>query len=358
MDLSKYTHINMAFGLPTAEGNFTFSGKEWLDDAVKEIQENNSMVLMSIGGWSGSAHFSGILKDTTARNAFINNMVSYVQQHNLDGIDIDWEFPGRQGDTGNPIDEANDTPNFLCFLQELRSRFNSEFGARKKLITMAVRIQPFDIDGKPTTDVAEFADYVDFANIMQYDVNGSWGETTGPNAPLEFECNRGNQQSFASAIEDWTNAGWPADKLTAGLAFYGHAMTAVKDMTQEPSNQYQPITKTVPQGDKEDKPEDGAPYSGSWQWKHLRDQGLLCTPTEAAEPWTRHWDNVTKTPWLFNSESKVYISYDDPQSIREKAAFAKKKGLAGVMVWSIENDYQDELLDAALAVGKCALSTS
>ncbi|KAJ2366262.1 hypothetical protein H4S02_010508, partial [Coemansia sp. RSA 2611] len=208
---------------------------------------------------------------------------------------------------------------------------------------------PFDVDGAPSTSVAAFAKVVDFANIMQYDINGAWGELTGPNAPFNFEEGKGMQASFVSAIDAWTKAGWPAKQLTAGIGFYGRSTTAVGDMTKDPTNQYQEQLKVVPLGDQEDAPwadtcSGTTSNSGVWQWKNLRSQGVLTSPAKAAKPWVRQWDAVSKTPWLFNPTTKQYISYDDPQSIKVKMDYAASKGLAGAMVWSIEMDYNGELI--------------
>ncbi|KAJ1952532.1 hypothetical protein GGI12_006218, partial [Dipsacomyces acuminosporus] len=51
------------------------------------------------------------------------------------------------------------------------------------------------------------------------------------------------------------------------------------------------------------------------------------------------------TPWLFNTNSKIFISYDDPQSIKVKVDYAASKGLAGAMIWSVNMDYNNELMN-------------
>ncbi|KAJ2461348.1 hypothetical protein GGF42_000245 [Coemansia sp. RSA 2424] len=351
LDLSQYTHINLAFGIPTATGTFAFEGQSFVSSVVTELHAAKTKVLLSVGGWTGSNLISTILKDETTRKTFLDSMVDYIKTNKLDGIDIDWEYPGRLGNTCNVVDEAKDTPNFLSFLQDLRKALDTEFDKEKKLITMAVRVEPFDVDSAPSKDVSAFAKVVDFANIMQYDINGAWGELTGPNAPFNFEEGKGMQASFVSAIDAWTEAGWPANQLTAGIGFYGRATTATVDMTKDPKNQYQSQSKVVPLGDSEDAPwadtcAGTTSNSGVWQWKNLRSQGVLASPTKAAAPWVRQWDPVSKTPWLFNPEKMQYISYDDPQSIKAKIDYAASKGLAGAMIWSIEMDYKGELLAA------------
>ncbi|KAJ2864477.1 hypothetical protein GGI22_001713, partial [Coemansia erecta] len=156
VDFSKYTHVNLAFATPAQDGTISFGQKPSPTTVIGQIQAKNAKVLVSIGGWSGSKYFSALVKDTSASNPFITNIVNFVDTNKLDGIDIDWEFPGLAGNDGNSIDEANDTPNYLTFVTNLRAAFTSKFGASKKLITMAVRVQPFDVNGSPSTDVSGY----------------------------------------------------------------------------------------------------------------------------------------------------------------------------------------------------------
>ncbi|KAJ1949518.1 hypothetical protein EC988_004741, partial [Linderina pennispora] len=336
VDISKYTHVNVAFAIPKEDGSLTFEGDWFMESTVKELHGKNVKVLVSVGGWTGSNHFSNILKSDDKFNRLVGSMAYYVKNYNLDGIDIDWEYPGRIGNECNAYDATNDAPNFLRFLQALRTRFNSDFGSRTKLITLAVRVQPFDGPNGPLADVSEFAKVVDYANLMQYDLNGPWNPETGPNAPFDYQQGKSAPFSFTTAIDSWTNAGWPASQLNAGLGFYGRSTKATVDMRQDPDNQYQPQLHEVPLGDSEDGPwydacAGSTSNSGTWQWRHLRDQGVLVSPTSSNPQWMRQWDNTTKTPWLFNPQSNIYLSYDDTESIRIKSDYAAERGLAGVM---------------------------
>ncbi|KAJ2717552.1 hypothetical protein H4S00_004229 [Coemansia sp. D1744] len=356
VDFSKYTHINVAFSIPNADGTFSFEDDWALTQIVDQVRSGGAKVLMSVGGWTGSNLFSQILKDNSSRQRLLSSMSDYIKANNLDGIDIDWEYPGRLGNTCNKVDAQNDTPNFLHFLQDLRKQFDAEFDPRTKLITLAVRVQPFDVNNAPSNNVSEFAKYVDFANIMAYDINGPWNQETGPNAPFNYETSKGTPLSFVSSIDAWTNAGWPASQLVAGLGFYGRSTQTQSDMRRDSMNQYQPQLHDVPLGDSEDAPwfdkcAQTTSASGTWQWKHLRDQGVLVSPDTPAAPWVRQWDSVSQTPWLFNPESKLFLSYDDPDSIRIKSNYAASRGLAGVMLWSVNMDHQGELVDAARSFG-------
>jgi chitinase len=141
-------------------------------------------------------------------------------------------------------------------------------------------------------------------------------------------------------IKAWKDAGVPSSKINAGLAFYGRSMQATKDMSFSQS-QYQDAVVGAPKGDSDDAywanpfcSADIDGMSGIWKWSNLRSQGLIKKNTlETGEGWTRHWDDQSKTPWLFNPASKMYISYDDPASLQVKLDHVACEGLGGVMAW-------------------------
>lgn len=95
----------------------------------------------------------------------MNNIVAFYQQYSIDGIDIDWEYPGQQG-AGNNVVSPQDSANFLSMLKLLRTSLPSS--AR---ITAAVQDAPFvDSSGNPMNDVSSFATVLDWVNIMNYDI--------------------------------------------------------------------------------------------------------------------------------------------------------------------------------------------
>ena len=93
---------------------------------------------------------------------------------------------------------------------------------------------------------------------MNYDVWGSWSPTVGPNAPLNDTCaSPSNQQGSAvSAVNAWTKAGFPHNKIIIGIAGYGHSFSVKQSDALDASgklNLYPPFNKTQqPAGDKWD----------------------------------------------------------------------------------------------------------
>ncbi|OZJ05359.1 hypothetical protein BZG36_01532 [Bifiguratus adelaidae] len=364
IDFTKYTHINYAFALMTNQGG---NLPVWADSGVLDpsvqyglpklislAHAAGTKVLVSIGGWSGAQTFSTAFSTASGRTAWVKWNVNFIQQYGTDGVDIDWEYPGRQGAGCNQVNLANDANNFLLLLQELRSTLDSTFGTGAKEITLAVNIQTFDVPSGKMSDVSAFAKVVDRFNIMTYDINGAWNTTSGPNAPFNFQPGHGFASSFVNGIQNWISAGVPASKIAGGLAFYGRSQTL--QVTSTPTGQYNPASTVAPAGDSLDGPwtdaycsSDSSSDSGIWRWSHLRSQGVLTSPTTAASPWIRTVDPVSQTPWLYNPSTKDFISYDDPASISVKVNYAQQQGLAGTFTWSVEED-NGELLAVAAAI--------
>ena len=354
---NKYTHINYAFAILNNEDNLPSFPDDWavessLPKVVEQAHASKTKVLLSVGGWTGSKRFSPMVASALDRKKFIDWNLDFIEKYETDGVDIDWEYPGKQAAGCNEFAD-NDAENFLLLLKELRQALDNKFPNEYKEISMAVHVQPFIKSGVPMTDLKPFVPYFDHVNLMTYDINGAWATTTGPNAPFQSEQGKGAPFSFVESIRDWKNAGVPADKITAGLAFYGRAMKAQVDMTEQ-RNQFQASETGAPKGDSDDafwsdpycNLEPGG-LSGVWKWTNLRKEGLLqddmITPGNG---WERNWDPVSQTPWLFNSETKHFISYDDPESLSIKVDHAVCEDLAGVMVWDIHQD-NGELLDVA-----------
>ncbi|KAJ2711529.1 hypothetical protein H4R19_003203 [Coemansia spiralis] len=356
IDWAKISHLNVAFGIPTDTGEVTFDGEWFLPRLVKDAHKANAKVALSIGGWTGSNRFSTIMGDVHKRGALIKSIGALIEKHELDGVDIDWEYVGRQGSKCNKS-TPDDAANFMRFLRALRAALSARFSGVEKLVSLAVRMQPFEDVGGPLKDVSPYAEYVDFASIQAFDINGPWSNTTGPSAPLEHQRNRGAPYSLKQAIDQWLDAKWPADKLVAGVSFHGHSMTT-RDvlMAKDGSEMYVPFDSATPQGDDEDALwydvcENVNSMSGVWQYKHLRNQGILKTANTTGDEWIRVWDEKSSTPWLYSPQIRRFISYDDPASIEKKVDMVRARGLKGIMAWSLHADYNGELLSAISHIG-------
>ncbi|KIR53514.1 chitinase [Cryptococcus gattii Ru294] len=345
VDWDRFDILDFAFAIPNSDGSLYFTDDSSTDSLQRLVSTGHAAgkrVKLSIGGWTGSAYFSTIVADNSLRATFVSNIYDMYEQYNLDGIDIDWEYPGTAGADGNAV-SSSDSANFLIFLQELRAALPSE-----AIITTATQVWPFaGSDGNPMSDVSGFAKVLDWILIMNYDVWGS-SSTPGPNAPLSDGCGNSTQPlaNAYAAVSSWTTAGMPANKITLGVPAYGYLqVSSASSLIQRrslpllPHKRSKHIKKasgvTVTN-------ESGGTTDGQVMWYGLLDQGALTLSDGeyvGAGGFTRHWDSCSSTPWLKSSKSGQIITYDDPESMNLKAQFAAQAGLRGCNVFSIDGDW-------------------
>ena len=80
--------------------------------------------MISIGGWTWSGRFSDAVLTDTARSAFAASAVDIVGKYDLDGVDIDWEYPGRPGLEGN-VYRPEDKQNYTLMFRDIRHSLDS-----------------------------------------------------------------------------------------------------------------------------------------------------------------------------------------------------------------------------------------
>ncbi|KAJ3841144.1 glycoside hydrolase family 18 protein [Lentinula raphanica] len=354
---SKYNTLTFAFATTTSDVNtvaLDFISQQALPQFVSQAQEHNVTAILSIGGWSGSMYFSNAMATAQNRSAFVKTVTGLVDKYDVDGIEFDWEYPGKQGIGCNTV-SSSDAENFLSFLEELRQ---DPTGANL-VLAAAVSITPWvGSGGEPMTDVSAFAKVLDHISIMNYDIWGSWSPTVGPNAPLNDSCAPVQDGSAVSAVNAWTAAGFPADQISLGLAAYGHSFDVSNSNALSGSN-----SKTLklypafnagdqPHGDSQDAQAgtdecgNATPVGGIFNFWGLVDGGFLTTAGNAANGIDYTFDNCSQTPFVYNPTSDVMVSFDDATSFAAKGKFINSMGLKGFSVWHILGDYNDILLDA------------
>lgn len=186
----KLTHINYAFLTPKADGTFNRIANSW---KLKQIAETghaqNVRVSISVGGWGWDAQFEELAANPESRSAFVKNLTVFVDEYQLDGVDVDWEYP----------DPGQSSQNFLALIKELRAAMP------EKLLTTAVVSYGDDNGiGVPNASFELF----DFVNIMTYD---------GPD--------HGTMEQFERGLSYWSGRGLPEEKIVMGVPFYGDPNT-------------------------------------------------------------------------------------------------------------------------------------
>ncbi|ORY33431.1 glycoside hydrolase superfamily [Naematelia encephala] len=354
VDWSKFDVMDFAFALPTSDGNLEFTQDDSSDLLKRLVSTGHAAgkrVKLSIGGWTGSAYFSTICGSKSLRKTFVSNILTAYNSYNLDGIDIDWEYPGTGGASGNAV-SSSDSAHFLTFLKDLRAALPS--GA---IITTATQVWPFaDSNGNPMADVSGFAAVIDWILIMNYDIWGS-SSTPGPNAPLSDACGNSTQPlaNAYAAVSSWTSAGMPANQITLGVPAYGYLQKSSADhLIQRRGLHPASRHSTSPSSNKTDTRRrrsditlyntDGGTTDGQVMFEDLIQQGVLVSDSSTgsyigAGGFVREWDSCSSTPWLKSKHSDQIVTYDDPQSMSLKGQFAAQAGLRGCNVFSVDGDY-------------------
>ncbi|KAL6607696.1 hypothetical protein LY90DRAFT_132621 [Neocallimastix californiae] len=336
---NKLTHINYAFAeINSSDYSLEYDSSKFLELVETAHEYNkNIKVLMSIGGWTGSRYYSKMASSSSNRSKFVKSVKRMLEASGADGIDIDWEYPGTSGAYDDNFDAKNDTNNLLKLLQELRASIGYS-----KIISAAVPYNTFEVNYKPLEDMSEFAELFDYINIMAYDFAGSWSSVTSHHSSLYSTVEDDSGYSLAGAVKNWMNARFPATKIVVGIPAYGRSWISGSSSNngylQRPSNSH-------PKGDEEDYIDPNSKrYSSTWKYKNIRKAIMKSTYKDSTGNWIRVWDSKSSVPFLFNKNTRQFITYDDPESVSIKADYVIKYNLGGMMMWEIEEDTKDSEL--------------
>ncbi|MGJ4803231.1 glycoside hydrolase family 18 protein [Luteimonas sp. SDU82] len=277
-------------------------------------------VLLAIGGW-GADHFSEAAATARARRIFADTAVALVERHDLDGLDIDWEYPALPGPgiSHSPADRAH-FPLLLQALRDALDALTARTGRHYRLTIAAA-----DGEAARGLDLPRIVPLVDAIHLMTYDFYGAGSPRSGHHAGLYRSAGaRGvDDRDTTRAIDEFLAAGVPPHKLVPGAAFYGKAFTAT---TADNAGLHQPFAGEV----------------AFVTWRELR-QHQLSDPA-----FERHYDPQAQAAWLWNPATRVFISHEDVDTVRAKATYARLRGLGGLMFWELGGDDADgSLLDAA-----------
>ncbi|GGR28674.1 glycoside hydrolase family 18 protein [Streptomyces roseolus] len=371
---AKLSHINYAFGIVDKAGKCVIGpvpgSDPWADyvrpvDAATSVdgtadtaeqplagnfnqlrelkaKHPNLKVMISLGGWSGSAYFSDAVRTPASRKALVSSCIDLYIKGDLpqdgarggagaaaglfDGIDLDWEWPGSEGNPGNVI-RPEDKVNFTALVREFRTQLDAygrSLPQRKHYeLSAYVPTAPAKIDAG--FEVAKIMRDFDFVNLQGYDFHVS-GEATADQQSALFAK---NDWSVEGTVKSWLRRGAPAHKLVVGMPFYGQGWTGVTgggDGLGQPAAGPAPAT--------------WAP--GSEDYKNLKELA-------ASGTYKLYRGHRNGHAWLF--DGTTLWTYDDPTVLRTKANWVRTHGLGGAMVWSLDGDTADGELIGAIDRG-------
>lgn len=275
-------------------------------------------IMISIGGWSWSGRFSDAVFSDTSRWAFAGSAVDIVNRFGLDGIDIDWEYPGLNGD-GN-VHRPEDKENYTLMFKELRHDLDSLALQTHKTYLLSTAVGAFK--GYIThTEMDKVQQYVNYINLMTYDYSQDSLGVAVHHTGL-YQSKKYNNTEYADrAVLDFTAAGVPRNKLVMGIAFYGHSFQTADSLQNGLGS------KTV-------KPIRVGGYT------FIKDSLI------SNKAFKYYRDDDAQAPYLFNPVTKQFVTFDDEWSVKNKCDYVKSNDMGGVMFWEYAEDKKEYLLKA------------
>ncbi len=340
--VEKLTHIIYSF-TQVIDGEMQFRRPEEaglkLEALVAQKKRNPALkVMIACGGW-GADGFSDMALTGESRKKFINSASAFITKYQLDGMDMDWEYPGISG-AGTKARKV-DTQNFTALMKGLRGMLDT-FNA-PKILTFASAGWKRYYDHIEMNEVMKYADYT---NVMTYDQVSGVSDYTGHHTPLgkvrsedilgtpfhdhldslyRTGANPDPDPRSAQKIVDFLiKEGVNPGQIVIGGAFYGRVW---KGVPPENNGLYQ---------------KSGGIHIGWIPYHQIRKS------YEPDSGFQRYWDDDANAPFMYNSTDSLMVSYDDTVSVTKKTEYAMAKKLGGIMFWELGNDTKEEgsLLDA------------
>ena len=161
--------------------------------------------------------------------------------------------------------------------------------------------------------------HLDYVNLMTYDFFVERGGKSGHHSNLYPSAFSPDAPSAAASVAAFLRAGVPAGKLVLGIPFYGRGWKGAN-----PANNglYQ----------------EAAGAESGYPWNSLAQSYI------SKNGYTRWWDTGAKAPYLWKADEGRVVTYDDPDALKEKCRFVKRRNLGGVMFWEYSGDDAEHTL--------------
>ena len=362
MDRSTSTVQVMAYMMPPADINqidqlplnklthIIFSFTEVIDNKMKFKDENTNAflqrlvsmkekyprlkVMVACGGWGGSGGFSNMAAAPQTRQLFVKSVIEFIKAFKLDGLDMDWEYPGLKGIGNHHLPE--DKVNFTALMKELREAMDATGKQLTLTFASAGWVKYYD-----NIELLQVMKYADYMNVMTYDLAGGGSPLTAHHSNLEhiditnpkyafllkgpdsMQIKNRDRASAKRIVDFCLLQGVNSRQIIIGAAFYGRTWGGVN-----PTN-------------------NGLFQSHNSSWTGAVSYQQISEEYENKNGYVRYWDKDSKAPFLYNKKDSLFITYDDTMSVRLKTQFVKDMKLGGVMFWQLGSDSKNyDLLNA------------
>jgi chitinase len=303
--LQKLTHLIYSF-LRLQYDTLTFRNEQQrktvMQLAALKKQYPQLKIMVSIGGWGGCASCSALFASAEQRNTFATTTVDLLKEYQLDGLDLDWEYPAIEGYPGH-LYSSSDRENFTSLVQVLRQKMGTDY-----LLSFAAG--GFIKYLEESVDWNAVMPQVDFVNLMTYDLVGGYSTITGHHTSLKDYLP--DQQSVQKCVNWLLLHKVKNSKLIIGAAFYARVWANVLSANN------------------------GLYNSGIFkQGVSYKNFNTYFTDSSGFK---YYWDKKAKAPYSYSEEKQLFATFDDKRSIAAKAKFVRQKKLGGIMFWELTDD--------------------
>ncbi|KAM5349385.1 hypothetical protein ACJ41O_005890 [Fusarium nematophilum] len=373
------THVMMSFAnssLFAAEPAGEYKPFQPVKD-VRAMFDDGVQVCLAIGGWADTAGFGEGAKTTASREKFAKNVANTLDRLGYDCVDVDWEYPGGNGEDYKRIPNSKKVSEIKTFARLLRA-IKKAIG--KKELSIAVPGLKRDMIAYTSSEVPKINQAVDFVNVMTYDLM---------NRRDSYTTHHTSVQGTFRAVDQYIALGFPPSKLTIGIPFYAKWFTTKEGYTCD-----KPIG--CPTELLED-PKDGSDTgkSGSMTFEAANfvspptnltlspdatcgagtsfkcGEGFCCGQSGWCGDTAGHCgtgcqsafgkcdgidisssfhkaleqgrtDEFSGAQWYWDAETRIFWSWDTPELISKKIALmATTRGVKSIMAWSLGLDGHD-----------------
>ncbi len=278
---------------------------------------SNIKIILAIGGWTGSWHLSKIMANTITRRRFVQSSVAILQTYKFDGIDLDWEYPGRKGASWNSY-SIQDSINLGAYCAEMRAEY-ARIGQPKMHLSLAASGR-----GEDASLYSSCAPYLDFIGIMSYDYAGAWQKST---------AHMSSAVQTQQAIDAYRLV-FKSDQIVIGSPIYGRGWSKCTATNADESLgticlDAAPTFDTI-SGER-----------GMCNYKFLK-------PNLISSGFKIFYDSAAGASYAYNSVTRIFWSYPTVESEIVKARIVQNQKLGGIMFWDVSADMKlnDSIINA------------
>ncbi|KAG6979258.1 Chitotriosidase-1 [Fusarium oxysporum f. sp. conglutinans] len=316
------THLNIAFGY--IDHDFKITNMDGVSpDLYRNVgnlkaKNPDLKVIIALGGWTFSDPgtkwqniFPSLTSSRANRAIFIKNLLGFLSQYGYDGVDFDWEYPGAKDRGGS----GQDAVNYVSLVKELRSAIESS--GQDYIITFTAPtsywyLRHFDPKGMEP--------YVDWINLMSYDLHGTWDSDNPIGSQVLAHS---NLTEIDLALDLFWRVGVKPQNIVLGLGFYGRSFKLKSSSCWKPGCRFS-------------GPGDKGPCTDTAGILSYREIQNILSKTGAT---SYHDKTAAVRYFVYNDNS--WISYDDKETFKSKIEYANEMGLSGLMIWAIDQDDND-----------------